>query len=108
MGFGEREIALTCASHSGTPAHTALALSMLQRAGLTPAALACGVHEPMDPAIGARADPVRRRRRRRCNHNCSGKHSAMLATAVHKGEPTDGYWRPDHPVQVRIAACWRT
>ena len=27
----------------------------------------------------------------------------MLATAVHMGEPTDGYWRPDHPVQVRIA-----
>ena len=26
----------------------------------------------------------------------------MLATAVHLGEPTDGYWRPDHPVQVRI------
>ena len=27
----------------------------------------------------------------------------MLATAVHSDEPTDGYWRPDHPVQVRIA-----
>ncbi len=27
----------------------------------------------------------------------------MLATAVHRDEPTDGYWRPDHPVQVRIA-----
>ena len=37
------------------------------------------------------------------HHNCSGKHAAMLATAVHMGEPTDGYWRPDHPVQVRIA-----
>jgi L-asparaginase II len=26
----------------------------------------------------------------------------MLATAAHLGEPTDGYWLPDHPVQVRI------
>src|SRR5262249_50292011 len=24
-------------------------------------------------------------------------------TAVHEGEPIDGYWQPDHPVQVRIA-----
>jgi L-asparaginase II len=37
------------------------------------------------------------------NHNCSGKHSGMLVTAVHKAEPTEGYWRPDHPVQMRIA-----
>jgi L-asparaginase II len=27
----------------------------------------------------------------------------MLVTAVHKAEPTEGYWRPDHPVQMRIA-----
>ena len=75
---------------------------MLQRAGLSPEALACGVHEPMDTASaramirsGAAPTPL--------NHNCSGKHCAMLATAVHSDEPTDGYWRPDHPVQVRIA-----
>ena len=75
---------------------------MLQRAGLTAEALACGVHEPMDQATarevirsGGAATAL--------HHNCSGKHSAMLATAVHKGEPTDGYWRPEHPVQVRIA-----
>jgi L-asparaginase II len=102
FGFGAREIALASASHSGTPAHTALALSMLEHAGLTPKALACGVHEPMDPATarevirsGGTASVL--------HHNCSGKHVAMLATAVHESEPTDGYWRPDHPVQVRIA-----
>ena len=102
FGFGTREIALSCASHSGTPAHTALALSVLRHAGLTPEALACGVHEPTDPATaralirsGGAPSPL--------HHNCSGKHAAMLATAVHKGEPTDGYWRPEHPVQVRIA-----
>jgi len=101
FGFGMREIALGCASHSGTPAHAALVLSMLERAGLTPAALGCGVHEPMHAAtaremIRSRAAPSA------LHHNCSGKHAAMLATAVHMREPTEGYWRPDHPVQVRI------
>ncbi|MBP0575552.1 asparaginase, partial [Mycobacterium tuberculosis] len=32
-GFGDAELALACASHSGTPAHTATAAAMLARAG---------------------------------------------------------------------------
>ena len=70
-------------------------------AGLTPAALACGTHEPLgrrrgQELITAGAAPTQ------LHHNCSGKHAAMLATAVHLAEPTEGYWRPDHPVQQRI------
>jgi L-asparaginase II len=102
FGFGTREIALGSASHSGTQVHVDLARSMLERAGLTFQALGCGVHEPMHAATAReliRSDVAPTA----LNHNCSGKHAAMLATAVHKGEPTDGYWRPDHPVQVRIA-----
>ncbi len=33
-GFGDRELALACASHSGEKAHVELARSMLSRAGL--------------------------------------------------------------------------
>src|SRR5450755_1922609 len=40
LGFGTAEIALASASHSGTPAHSALAQSMLERAGLSISALA--------------------------------------------------------------------
>lgn len=102
FGFGLPEIAVSCGSHSGTQAHTGLLRSMLGRAGLSPEALACGVHEPLDLAVAremirSRTEPTP------LNHNCSGKHAGMLVTAVHKGEPIDGYWRPDHPVQVRIA-----
>jgi L-asparaginase II len=101
FGFGEAEIAIACASHTGTSRHTKLVAAMLQRAGLSAEALGCGTHEPTHPATqralirsGAHASPL--------HHNCSGKHAAMLATAVHKAEPTEGYWRPDHPVQQRI------
>jgi L-asparaginase II len=101
FGFGPPEIALASASHSGTQAHTALVRSMLARAGLSPDALACGVHEPLDPAtaramIRSGAAPTA------LHHNCSGKHAGMLATAAHKTEPTASYWLPDHPVQMRI------
>jgi L-asparaginase II len=101
FGFGAAEIAIASGSHAGTETHVALVRSMLARAGLSEAALACGVHEPMD---GAAARNLVRAGRQPgpLHHNCSGKHAAMLATAVHVGEPTDGYWRPEHPVQVRI------
>jgi L-asparaginase II len=102
FGCGAREIALASASHAGTPAHTATVQSILQRAGLGREALACGVHEPMDP--GAARQLLRTRAQASTlHHNCSGKHAAMLATAVHEAEPTEAYWQPDHPVQVRIA-----
>ena len=101
FAFGAPEIAIASGSHSGTAAHVAVVRSMLTRAGLPETALGCGSHEPMDGA--AARDLVRAGRAPTAlHHNCSGKHAAMLATAVHLGEPTEGYWRPDHPVQVRI------
>ena len=46
FGLTEAEIALACASHSGEPAHVALAASMLERAGMAGTALECGAHWP--------------------------------------------------------------
>jgi L-asparaginase II len=101
FGLGPAEIAVACASHSGTPRHVAVVEGLLAKAGLTPAVLGCGVHEPFDAAVAR--DMIRRGERpTSLHHNCSGKHAAMLATAVHRTEPTEGYWRPDHPVQQRI------
>jgi L-asparaginase II len=40
----------------------------------------------------------------RVAQNCSGKHAGMLATAVARKWPVAGYWRPEHPVQLEIAA----
>jgi L-asparaginase II len=86
---------------SGARPHVAGVTAMLAGAGVPAAALACGAHEPMDSATaremiraGASPSPL--------NHNCSGKHAAMLATAAHLAEPADSYWRPEHPVQQRI------
>ncbi|MGL4397709.1 MAG: asparaginase [Hyphomicrobium sp.] len=100
-GYDNGHVALACASHSGTARHVAIARDMLDRAGLAIGAMACGTHLPRDPAeqralLLAGAEPSV------LHHNCSGKHAAMLATARHLGEPTDGYWEDKHPVQARI------
>ena len=75
---------------------------MLAKAGLDAAALGCGAHEPLS-AAAARTLIDHHDQPSPLHNNCSGKHAGMLATAVHMGEPVADYWRPDHPVQVRIA-----
>ena len=97
----DAELALACASHAGTPAHSDLVAGWLGRLGLDAGALACGAHSPNDPAAaaalltaGAAATPL--------HNNCSGKHAGMLTTACHQGEPLDGYTEREHPVQQRI------
>jgi L-asparaginase II len=101
-GLGDAEIALACASHSGTERHATTAAGMLARAGLLPAALGCGAHAPGDETAAfelrrAGLAPGQE------HNNCSGKHAGMLVTAAHMGEPTEGYLGLDHPVQQRIA-----
>jgi L-asparaginase II len=101
FNFGVPEMAIACGSHSGTRRHVAVVAAMLTRAGLAPTTLGCGVHEPMD-AEAARELIRSGAGSTLLHHNCSGKHAAMLATAVHRGEPVEEYWRVQHAVQVRI------
>jgi len=101
FGFSEREIALACASHSGEPIHTELALSMLKKIGLGPDALKCGTHEPFS------TEEARRLRERGeapnvLQYNCSGKHAGMLALALHLGAPIESYDQLENPVQIAV------
>ncbi|MBZ9918081.1 asparaginase [Mesorhizobium sp. BR1-1-12] len=100
-GFGNRELALACASHSGEPAHVELARSMLARAGVDGSALECGAHWPSshDATIAlARAGGSPNA----LHNNCSGKHSGFLCTCVHSGIEPQGYVRADHALQEMV------
>jgi L-asparaginase II len=101
-GFGDEELALACASHSGEPGHVAGVTSMLAKAGLDAAALRCGAHWPMaQPAVAALA---RAGEPSALHNNCSGKHSGFLCVACAKGIDHADYWRPQHPVQREVRA----
>ena len=101
FGFTENEIALACASHSGEPIHTELAASMLQKIGLTPEALKCGIHEPFSPEV-SRQLRESGEKPNVLQNNCSGKHAGMLALALHLGADTETYDQPANPVQLAI------
>jgi L-asparaginase II len=101
FGLTPRQLALICASHSGTDAHKAMAESIQAKVGVTESHLLCGTHPPYDAEtwdrMRATGEPLTPNR-----HNCSGKHSGMLAQARYLGLPLESYIDPNHPVQVRI------
>jgi L-asparaginase II len=103
FGFGDRELAIMCASHNGEPEQAALVAAMLERIGATVDDLRCGVQSPSyEPAAAALA--ARGEAPTQLHHNCSGKHAGILALARVLGAPLEGYLEPGHPAQRAILA----
>jgi L-asparaginase II len=102
-GFGNRELALACASHSGEPEHVATAAFMLKAAGRDASVLECGAHWSSHQSV--LIDQVRTLEKPTALHNnCSGKHSGFVCTCCHTGEDPRGYAGFDHPLQEAIRA----
>ena len=102
FGFTEQEIAIACGSHSGEAIHVDTVRSMLGKIGLDESALRCGVHEPFSAEV-ARELARKGEAPNVLQNNCSGKHTAMLALALHVGAPTGSYDDWSNPVQQAIA-----
>ena len=103
FGITERELALTCASHSSEQSQVDEVRDFLKKIGCTERDLMCGPHTPLSDAV-AKDYQTRGLRLTAVYSNCSGKHTGMLAQAKHNGWPTEGYVRPEHPVQRRCLA----
>ncbi|MCA1616011.1 MAG: asparaginase [Acidobacteria bacterium] len=101
FGFTPPELAVACGSHSGEPPHEEAVAGMLRKIGLAESALKCGAHEPFGREA---AEELRGHggRPRVLQNNCSGKHTGMLALALHLGAPIETYDHPDNPVQQAI------
>lgn len=91
------ELAISAGSHHGTPAHTALVLSILKSVGLNESALQCPVAWPTNSAARAQA-----KSETKVCFNCSGKHAGFLAACVAAGWDTKTYLNPEHPLQKLI------
>mgnify|MGYP006257521583 FL=1 len=87
MDAGERGLAISCASHSGSRGHAREAFKLLWKAELEASHLQC-------PVPSGAESPLQ--------HNCSGKHAAFLATSRKMAWPLDSYLQSDHPLQVEI------
>ena len=101
-----REIALICASHSGTDEHVRVVQEIQRKTSVKESDLLCGTHpishKATKEAMRERGEEITPNR-----HNCSGKHTGMLAYTRMKGlsiDPTGNlpYTDPTHPVQQEI------
>jgi L-asparaginase II len=99
LGFTDRQLALLCASHSGEPMHVEQVQAMLDRIGLSSEDLQCGCHVPYYVDATGAKPPAQVDAR---HHNCSGKHTGMLAWCVQHGAPTGTYLDEGHPLQLAI------
>jgi L-asparaginase II len=102
FGFTPQEIAVACGSHSGEPIHEETVAAMLRKIGLDERALKCGVHEPFSKDVALKLRE-RMLKPRVLQNNCSGKHTGMLALALHLGGATETYDQPTNPAQLAIA-----
>lgn len=87
MDCGDRGIAISCASHSGSTVHAREAFKLLWQAELEVGLLQCPVPHGAESSL---------------QHNCSGKHAAFLATSRKMGWPLETYLQLDHPLQQEV------
>ncbi|NRQ13950.1 asparaginase [Ensifer sesbaniae] len=100
-GFGNKELALACSSHSGEPEHVELAAKMLAAAGRDVSALECGAHWSSDQkTLIAQARSLDAPTA--LHNNCSGKHAGFICACCHSGTEARGYVGYDHPLQREI------
>jgi len=101
FNISEKELAITCASHSGTDRHLKTIYGLQHKIGISETDLLCCTHQPFDSATRA----IMRDRGEEPSpnhHNCSGKHTGMLAQAKLLGENLEKYTEIEHPVQQQI------
>jgi L-asparaginase II len=98
------ELAVMASSHSGQPSHVTLVREILAKIGLTEADLQNTPALPMD----SKARQELRERgvvaKSSVFADCSGKHTAMLATCMISGWSTQNYLSADHPLQQKLKA----
>jgi L-asparaginase II len=100
-GFGNRELALACSSHSGEDEHVAMAASMLARVGRGIETLECGAHWSSSQKV--LIHQARTMDKPTALHNnCSGKHAGFVCACCHQGIDPEGYVGYDHPLQQEI------
>jgi L-asparaginase II len=101
FNISDRELAVMCASHHGTDEHVAVIREIQARLGISADNLLCGMHTPADKATAERM-LCNHEENSQLRHNCSGKHTGMMAAALFNQLTIENYIDPNHPIQQTI------
>ena len=101
LGLESADLAMFCASHSGEPRHVDRVAAILAKIGLAESDLQCGCQVPIYySTVGKKPPP--QAIFTQLHHNCSGKHTGMLAWCRLNQVDHSNYLDLDHPLQHRI------
>jgi L-asparaginase II len=99
LTVSDEELALICASHSGSQSHIDLVIKMLEKRDIPISALKNAVDKPLGEkemiTWGKNAAS-------QLAQNCSGKHAGMLITCRQNGWDMATYLEMNHPLQIAI------
>ena len=97
--ISDEELAIICASHSGSQSHIDLVVKMLEKRNILISALKNAVDKPLGEkekiAWGEKSAS-------QLAQNCSGKHAGMLITCEQNGWDIATYLEMNHPLQIAI------
>ena len=99
LTVSDQELAIICASHSGSAAHIELVSNMLARRNISLDLLQNAPDKPLGEkekfAWGDKSSS-------QLAQNCSGKHAGMLITCKQNNWDIKSYLEQDHPLQIAI------
>ncbi len=99
LTVSDEELAIICASHSGSQSHIDLVIKMLEERDIPISALKNAVDKPLGEkekmTWGENAA-------NQLAQNCSGKHAGMLITCKQNGWDMATYLEMNHPLQIAI------
>jgi L-asparaginase II len=99
LTVSDEELAIICASHSGSQSHIDLVIKMLEKRDITISALKNAVDKPLGEkekiTWGEKSAS-------QLAQNCSGKHAGMLITCQQNGWDIATYLEMNHPLQIAI------
>jgi L-asparaginase II len=99
LTVSDEELAVICASHSGSQSHIDLVIKMLEKRDIPISALKNAADKPLGEkekiTWGENAA-------NQLAQNCSGKHTGMLITCKQNGWDMATYLEMNHPLQIAI------
>lgn len=105
FGLTQEEISVMCGSHSATPRHIEVVKSIHEKIDAQESDMLCGTHYPLDKDVAM--EMIRQGKKpTQYHHNCSGKHSSMLAYCKLMGWDFENYIAVEHPLQKAILATF--
>ena len=99
--LSEKQIALSCASHSAEKIHIKELSQWLKKINVSLSHLKCGIHNPINFNASNKL-LLSGNKPNQLHNNCAGKHLGMISGCLANKYKIKNYLELDHPYQIKI------